>query len=76
MLKSSWSMERLDLVHKGACLMNEKWTYKEMMALRCAYNHGVRTPETRAAACLYVKLGRNKLLDQFKKESEAKGKVE
>ncbi|ADX91738.1 MULTISPECIES: hypothetical protein [Acinetobacter] len=56
--------------------MNEKWTYKEMMALRCAYNHGVRTPETRAAACLYVKLGRNKLLDQFKKESEAKGKVE
>ncbi|MGQ1479751.1 hypothetical protein ACT4XN_15385 [Acinetobacter baumannii] len=38
--------------------MNEKWTYKEMMALRCAYNHGVKTPETRAAACLYIQLRR------------------
>ncbi|MDF7839301.1 hypothetical protein P5G02_05830 [Acinetobacter baumannii] len=56
--------------------MSEQMDYKEMMALRCAYNHGVRTAETRAAACLYVKLGRNKILDQFKKESEAKGKVE
>lgn len=46
--------------------------YKEMMALRCAYNHGLRNPETRAAACLYVNLGRAKMLEQFKKESEAK----
>lgn len=52
--------------------MKEKMDYKEMMALRCAYNHGLRTPETRAAASLYVNLGRSKLLDQFKKESEAK----
>jgi len=47
--------------------------YKEMMALRCAYNHGLRTPETRAAASLYVNLGRAKMLEKFKKESEAKG---
>lgn len=50
--------------------MSEQMDYKEMMALRCAYNHSVRTAETRAAACLYVKLGRSKLLDQFKKEGE------
>lgn len=52
--------------------MKEKMDYKEMMALRCAYNHGLRTSETRAAACLYVHLGRAKLLEQFKKESESK----
>lgn len=52
--------------------MSNQLNYKEMMALRCAYNHGVRTPETRAAACLYVKLGRAKLLDKFKKDSEEK----
>ncbi|EXA60600.1 hypothetical protein J521_2788 [Acinetobacter baumannii 1035119] len=50
--------------------------YPSMMKLRRDYNLGTRNKETRAAACLYVKLGRNKLLDQFKKESEAKGKVE
>jgi hypothetical protein len=52
--------------------MKQQMDYKEMMALRCAYNYGVRTPETRAAACLYVNLNRNKLLEQFKKESEEK----
>lgn len=52
--------------------MKKEMDYKEMMALRCAYNHGLRNPETRAAACLYVNLGRAKMLEQFKKESEAK----
>ncbi|WP_227558969.1 hypothetical protein [Acinetobacter calcoaceticus] len=50
--------------------MKEQLNYKEIMALRCAYNHGVRTAETRAAACLYVNLNRAKLLDQFKSECE------
>ena len=50
--------------------MTNDLNYKEMMALRCAYNYGVRTAETRAAACLYVNLNRAKLLDKFKKESE------
>jgi len=53
--------------------MKKEMDYKEMMALRCAYNHGLRTPETRAAASLYVNLGRAKMLEKFKKESEAKG---
>lgn len=44
--------------------------YKEMMALRCAYNHGLKTPETRKAACLYVKLRRAGLLEQFKTQQE------
>ena len=43
--------------------------YKEMMALRCAYNHGLKTAETRAA-CLYVKLRRAGLLEQFKTQQE------
>ncbi|MDO7219809.1 hypothetical protein [Acinetobacter nosocomialis] len=43
--------------------------YKEMMALRCAYNHGLKNSETRAAACLYVKLRRVGKLEQFKEES-------
>ncbi|MDC5042615.1 hypothetical protein NRA10_10510 [Acinetobacter baumannii] len=44
--------------------------YKEMMALRCAYNHGLKTTETRAAACLYVKLRRAGLLEQLKAQQE------
>lgn len=45
-------------------------SYKEMMALRCAYNYGFKTTETRAAACLYIKLRRAGLLEQFKTQRE------
>ncbi|MEB3793688.1 hypothetical protein MSG72_01290 [Acinetobacter sp. IK22] len=43
--------------------------YKEMMALRCAYNYGFKTTETRAAANLYEKLRKLKMLDQLKQEA-------
>lgn len=46
--------------------------YKEMMALRCAYNHGLKTTETRAAACLYIKLRRAGKIEEFKAESMTK----
>ncbi|SSO58104.1 Uncharacterised protein [Acinetobacter baumannii] len=51
--------------HGGVGQMN----YKEMMALRCAYNHGLKTTETRAAANLYEKLRKLKMLDKLKQEA-------
>ncbi|MCZ6920287.1 hypothetical protein [Acinetobacter baumannii] len=54
--------------------MNDQMDYKEMMALRCAYNHGVKTPETRAAACLYIQLRRKGKIEQFKVESMIENK--
>uniref|UniRef100_UPI003F65694A hypothetical protein n=1 Tax=Acinetobacter baumannii TaxID=470 RepID=UPI003F65694A len=54
--------------HGGVRQMN----YKEMMALRCAYNHGLKTTETRAAACLYIKLRRAGKIEEFKAESMTK----
>lgn len=42
--------------------------YTSMMKLRRAYNLGIRNEETRAAANLYEKLRKLKMLDQLKKE--------
>lgn len=42
--------------------------YNAMMKLRRAYNLGIRNEETRAAANLYEKLRKLKMLDQLKKE--------
>lgn len=44
--------------------------YTSMMKLRRAYNLGTRNEETRAAACLYIKLRRAGLLEQFKTQQE------
>lgn len=44
-------------------------TYTTMMNLRRAYNLGTRNDETRAAANLYEKLRKLKMLDQMKAES-------
>ncbi|HHB1540493.1 TPA: hypothetical protein ACN979_004068 [Acinetobacter baumannii] len=44
--------------------------YTSMMKLRRDYNLGTRNEETRAAACLYVKLRRAGLLEQFKTQQE------
>lgn len=46
--------------------------YNAMMKLRRAYNLGTRNEETRAAANLYEKLRKLKLLDQFKQEAMTK----
>lgn len=43
--------------------------YNSMMKLRRAYNLGTRNEETRAAANLYEKLRKLKMLDQLKKEA-------
>ncbi|KRI04223.1 hypothetical protein [Acinetobacter baumannii] len=43
--------------------------YTAMMSLRRAYNLGTRNKETRAAANLYEKLRKLKMLDQLKAES-------
>ncbi|WP_171249534.1 hypothetical protein [Acinetobacter baumannii] len=43
--------------------------YNSMMKLRRAYNLGTRNEETRAAANLYEKLRKLKMLDQFKQEA-------
>ncbi|ETR94477.1 hypothetical protein [Acinetobacter lactucae] len=43
--------------------------YTEMMKLRRDYNLGTRNKETRAAANLYEKLRKLKMLDQLKAES-------
>ncbi|WP_171478161.1 hypothetical protein [Acinetobacter baumannii] len=43
--------------------------YTAMMSLRRAYNLGTRNEETRAAANLYEKLRKLKLLDQLKQEA-------
>ncbi|MFA2866704.1 hypothetical protein [Acinetobacter pittii] len=43
--------------------------YNSMMKLRRAYNLGTRNEETRAAANLYEKLRKLKMLDQLKAES-------
>ncbi|MBD0543656.1 hypothetical protein ACLGJF_14685 [Acinetobacter baumannii] len=46
--------------------------YNAMMRLRRAYNLGTRNKETRAAANLYEKLRKLKMLDQFKQEAITK----
>ena len=46
--------------------------YNSMMKLRRAYNLGTRNKETRAAANLYEKLRKLKMLDQLKEESITK----
>ncbi len=43
--------------------------YTSMMKLRRDYNLGTRNKETRAAANLYEKLRKLKLLDQLKQET-------
>ncbi|MBZ6528813.1 hypothetical protein HZZ09_02525 [Acinetobacter nosocomialis] len=43
--------------------------YNAMMKLRRDYNLGTRNEETRAAANLYEKLRKLKLLDQLKQEA-------
>lgn len=43
--------------------------YTAMMNLRRAYNLGTRNEETRAAAKLYEKLRKLKMLDQLKQEA-------
>lgn len=43
--------------------------YTSMMKLRRDYNLGTRNKETRAAANLYEKLRKLKMLDQFKQEA-------
>ncbi|HDL2424599.1 TPA: hypothetical protein PW042_003882 [Acinetobacter baumannii] len=43
-----------------------------MMKLRRAYNLGTRNEETRAAANLYEKLRKLKMLDQLKQEAMTK----
>ncbi len=43
--------------------------YTSMMKLRRDYNLGTRNKETRAAANLYEKLRKLKLLDQLKQEA-------
>lgn len=43
--------------------------YTSMMKLRRAYNLGTRNKETRAAANLYEKLRKLKMLDQLKQEA-------
>ncbi|HAV6221141.1 TPA: hypothetical protein ACRRID_002618 [Acinetobacter baumannii] len=49
--------------------MNEFVDYTSMMKLRRDYNLGTRNKETRAAANLYEKLRKLKLLDQLKQEA-------
>ncbi|EJB8413304.1 hypothetical protein MW335_003586 [Acinetobacter baumannii] len=49
--------------------MNEFVDYPTMMKLRRAYNLGTRNKETRAAANLYEKLRKLKMLDQLKQEA-------
>lgn len=46
--------------------------YNAMMKLRRDYNLGTRNKETRAAASLYEKLRKLKLLDQLKQEAMTK----
>lgn len=46
--------------------------YNSMMKLRRAYNLGTRNKETRAAANLYEKLRKLKMLDQLKQEAITK----
>ncbi|EHU3336250.1 hypothetical protein AXY28_RS13880 [Acinetobacter baumannii] len=46
--------------------------YNAMMKLRRAYNLGTCNKETRAAANLYEKLRKLKMLDQLKKEAITK----
>ncbi|MDO7444212.1 hypothetical protein Q5X61_10720 [Acinetobacter baumannii] len=52
--------------------MNGFIDYHGMMKLRRAYNLGTRNKETRAAANLYEKLRKLKMLDQLKEESITK----
>lgn len=52
--------------------MNEFVDYTSMMKLRRAYNLGTRNEETRAAANLYEKLRKLKMLDQLKQEAITK----
>ncbi|HGW4664658.1 TPA: hypothetical protein ACNH0E_000104 [Acinetobacter baumannii] len=47
-------------------------SYTSMMKLRRAYNLGTRNEETRAAANLYEKLRKLKMLDQLKQEAITK----
>ncbi|MCU4575754.1 hypothetical protein [Acinetobacter nosocomialis] len=49
--------------------MNEFVDYTSMMKLRRTYNLGTRNRETRAAANLYEKLRKLKMLDQLKQEA-------
>ncbi|HCQ9572019.1 hypothetical protein [Acinetobacter baumannii] len=49
--------------------MTEFVDYTSMMKLRRAYNLGTRNKETRAAANLYEKLRKLKMLDQLKQEA-------
>lgn len=49
--------------------MTEFVDYTSMMKLRRDYNLGTRNKETRAAANLYEKLRKLKMLDQLKKEA-------
>ncbi|EOH6212459.1 hypothetical protein LLH92_004008 [Acinetobacter baumannii] len=44
-------------------------TYTQIMQLRAAYNLGTRNEETRAAANLYEKLRKLKMLDKLKQEA-------
>ncbi|EHU1267575.1 hypothetical protein PL734_003647 [Acinetobacter baumannii] len=44
-------------------------TYTQIMQLRAAYNLGIKDAETRAAANLYEKLRKLKMLDQLKQEA-------
>lgn len=46
--------------------------YNSMMKLRRAYNLGTRNKETRAAANLYEKLRKLKMLDKLKQEAITK----
>ncbi|HAV3776753.1 TPA: hypothetical protein JIF21_002761 [Acinetobacter baumannii] len=46
--------------------------YNAMMKLRRDYNLGTRNKETRAAANLYEKLRKLKMLDQLKQEAMTK----
>ncbi|CAM0612841.1 hypothetical protein [Acinetobacter baumannii] len=52
--------------------MTEFVDYTSMMKLRRDYNLGTRNEETRAAASLYEKLRKLKMLDQLKEESITK----
>ncbi|HCA4906076.1 hypothetical protein KTJ63_03040 [Acinetobacter baumannii] len=45
-------------------------TIAEKRKRPCAYNHGLKTAETRAAACLYIKLRRAGLLEHLKAQQE------
>lgn len=47
-----------------------QFSYKDMMSLRSAYNHGIRTDETRAAARQYINHRRLGKLNELREQSQ------